>query len=733
VVLRVFESIELTDTRNDDDLSARSTPNGDGQQESKGEPRSQVKIVIPADHSMVSLLGSGDELLHVIEREFDADIHVRGNEITATGNPAETALVTALFDELVELLRKGTDLTADAVERTAAMLRAERGVRPADVLTVGILSARGRTIRPKTLNQKRYADAIDNHTIVFAIGPAGTGKTYLAMAKAVKALQAKEVNRIILTRPAVEAGERLGFLPGTLYEKIDPYLRPLYDALHDMLDPDSIPRLMTAGTIEIAPLAYMRGRAQPVATPVLTPDGFRPIGDLTVGDLVIGSNGEPTPVIGVYPQGEKDIYRVTAQDGASTLASGDHLWAVATRDDRRRGKPLRVLTTREMIGNLRANHYHRYELPLHSAPVRFPYREVPMDPYALGLLLGDGCLTGATTPSFATGDPELAWELHRRLPGVEVRPRGGPDYQLNKVTSRGDVITLENPVSAVARRLGLNGARSATKFVPHLYLYNSARVRLAVLQGLLDTDGGPVTQKNRTCRIQYATTSPRLRDNVIFLVRSLGGIAYRRTRPADGRAAHLVKGRSVYHRHDAHIIDIRLPAGIEPFRLQRKLATYQAAGGGGRPMRFIESIEPAGTSEAVCIAVAAADSLYTTEDFLLTHNTLNDSFIILDEAQNTSAEQMKMFLTRLGFGSQVVVTGDVTQVDLPAGQVSGLRVVQGILDGIEDIHFARLTSHDVVRHRLVGKIVDAYERYDAQERQTQQLDRGTRPSRRKGS
>jgi len=196
----------------------------------------------------------------VIEREFDADIHVRGNEITATGNPAETALVTALFDELVELLRKGTDLTADAVERTAAMLRAERGVRPADVLTVGILSARGRTIRPKTLNQKRYADAIDKHTIVFAIGPAGTGKTYLAMAKAVKALQAKEVNRIILTRPAVEAGERLGFLPGTLYEKIDPYLRPLYDALHDMVDPESIPRLLEAGTVEVAPLAYMRGR-----------------------------------------------------------------------------------------------------------------------------------------------------------------------------------------------------------------------------------------------------------------------------------------------------------------------------------------------------------------------------------------------------------------------------------------------------------------------------------------
>jgi phosphate starvation-inducible protein PhoH and related proteins len=736
----------LTDIRNDDprtsssDPRGKSGPSGNGQPgespqrepepNGRGEPRSQVKIVIPADHSMVSLLGSGDELLHVIEREVNADIHVRGNEITATGNAAETALVKDLFDELLELLRKGTDLTADAVERTAAMLRAERGVRPADVLTVGILSARGRTIRPKTLNQKRYADAIDNHTIVFAIGPAGTGKTYLAMAKAVKALQAKEVNRIILTRPAVEAGERLGFLPGTLYEKIDPYLRPLYDALHDMLDPDSIPRLMTAGTIEIAPLAYMRGRAQPVATPVLTPDGFRPIGSLTVGDLVIGSDGKPTPVIGLYPQGEKDIYRLTTQDGASTLCSGDHLWAVATRDHRRRGKPLQVLTTREMIGNLRASHYHRYELPLHSAPVRFPYREVPMDPYALGLLLGDGCLTGSTTPSFATTDPELAWELKRLLPGTEVHPRQSPNYVLNKVTSPGDVITLENPVTGVARSLGLHGTGSATKFVPELYLHNSHQVRLAVLQGLLDTDGGPVTQQNRTCRIQYTTVSPRLRDDVIFLVRSLGGIAYHRTRPAEGRAAHLVKGRPVHHRHDAYIVDIRLPEGIEPFRLTRKRDTYHAAGGGGRPTRYIDSIEPAGAAEAVCIAVAAADSLYTTEDFLLTHNTLNDSFIILDEAQNTSAEQMKMFLTRLGFGSQVVVTGDVTQVDLPAGQVSGLRVVQDILDGIEDIHFARLTSHDVVRHRLVGKIVDAYERYDAQERQ---LGNTGRPPRRKGS
>ena len=694
-------------------LTETPTDQRDGEPSPDG--RTRVKIVIPDDHSMVSLLGSRDELLHVIEGAFGADIHVRGNEITVTGSPEETALVARLFDELIQLLASGAELAADVVESSVAMLRRKSGARPADVLTLDILSSRGRTIRPKTLGQKRYVDAIDKHTIVFAIGPAGTGKTYLAMAKAVKALQAKEFNRIILTRPAVEAGERLGFLPGTLYEKIDPYLRPLYDALHDMIDPDSIPKLTAAGTIEIAPLAYMRGRSQPVETPVLTPDGFRPIGSLAVGDLVIGSNGEPTPVIGVYPQGEKDTYRLTTQDGASTLCSGDHLWAVATRDDRRRGKPLRVLETREMIGNLRANHYHRYELPMHSAPVCFPHQPVPMDPYALGLLLGDGCLTGSTTPSSATADVELAWELQRLLPGTQVHPKGGPDYSLGQGRSpRRGTVLVENPLAAVAHLLGLYGTRSTTKFVPELYLHNSAKVRLAVLQGLLDTDGGPVTQRGRTCRVQYTTVSPRLRDDVMFLVRSLGGVAYTSTRLAAGRTPGFAQGRPVYHRHDAYIIDVRLPAGIEPFRLTRKRQKYQAeGGGGGRPMRFIESIEPAGTAEAVCISVAAADSLYTTEDFLLTHNTLNDSFIILDEAQNTSPEQMKMFLTRLGFGSKIVVTGDVTQVDLPTGQTSGLRLVQEILDGVDDVYFSRLTSHDVVRHKLVADIVDAYERYDA--------------------
>jgi phosphate starvation-inducible PhoH-like protein len=225
------------------------------------ESLAQHRTVVPASIPMVALLGSADALLRVVEDELPSvDVHVRGNEITLSGPSEAVLLAERLLDEMVAVVRTGQGLTEEAVRRSAQMLRARTSERPADVLTFSILSHRGRTIRPKTLNQKRYVDAIDAHTLTFGVGPAGTGKTYLAVAKAVQALQSREVTRIILTRPAVEAGERLGFLPGTLSEKIDPYLRPLYDALHDMLDPASIPRLMTEGTIEVAPLAYMRGR-----------------------------------------------------------------------------------------------------------------------------------------------------------------------------------------------------------------------------------------------------------------------------------------------------------------------------------------------------------------------------------------------------------------------------------------------------------------------------------------
>jgi phosphate starvation-inducible PhoH-like protein len=221
----------------------------------------RIVLTLPSDIPSVALTGPNDSYIRALENAFkDVAITVRGNEVILRGSTDGTERVKRLMQNFLTVVRSGQPLSDDAVRRSIAMILSDGNETPAEVLTLNILSNRGKTIRPKTSNQKKYVDAIDKHTVTFGIGPAGTGKTYLAMAKAVQALQAKQVNRIILTRPAVEAGERLGFLPGTLHEKIDPYLRPLFDALHDMLDPEAIPRLMSSGTIEVAPLAYMRGR-----------------------------------------------------------------------------------------------------------------------------------------------------------------------------------------------------------------------------------------------------------------------------------------------------------------------------------------------------------------------------------------------------------------------------------------------------------------------------------------
>ena len=218
----------------------------------------QVKIMVPGNHLMAGLLGERDELLRLIEGAFaDTVVHVRGNEISLDGPAAEE--VGRLFEELVLLLQQGQLLELALVRRTIDMVRADE--RPSEVLSKEVLrSTRGRSIRPKTSGQKHYVDAIKDNVITFGVGPAGTGKSWLAVAMAVQALQSKEVDRIILTRPAVEAGERLGFLPGDLMAKVDPYLRPLYDALHDMVDAEGAARLLERGTVEVAPLAFMRGR-----------------------------------------------------------------------------------------------------------------------------------------------------------------------------------------------------------------------------------------------------------------------------------------------------------------------------------------------------------------------------------------------------------------------------------------------------------------------------------------
>jgi len=279
-----------------------ATPQGDA-------PTATVTTTVDGV-AMVQLLGPQDRLLRAVERQCPTvRVLVRGNEVTLEGPEGDVRRAAELVDELVTLVRGGHDLAPAEVDSSAKILDAGQG-HPADLFGQPILTSRGKAVRAKTLGQRQYVDAIDDHTIVFGIGPAGTGKTYLAMAKAVQALQRREVERIILTRPAVEAGERLGFLPGTLTDKIDPYLRPLYDALNEMMDPEIVPKLLAAGTVEVAPLAYMRGRTLNSSFVVLdeaqntTPEqmkmfltrlghGSRMVvtGDVTQVDLPTGSSG----------------------------------------------------------------------------------------------------------------------------------------------------------------------------------------------------------------------------------------------------------------------------------------------------------------------------------------------------------------------------------------------------------------------------------------------------------
>lgn len=305
--------------------------------------------------AMVQLLGPQDRLLRMLEKEHpDVQVLVRGNEITLSGSTEAVAKARGLVEELLTMTRDGHDLAPSDVASSARMLRREGGPRPSEVLGEAILSTRGRVIRPKTLGQKEYVDAIEENTIVFGIGPAGTGKTYLAMAKAVQALQRKEVTRIILTRPAVEAGERLGFLPGTLTDKIDPYLRPLYDALNEMMDPEIVPRLMATGTIEVAPLAYMRGRTLNDSFVVLdeaqntTPEQMKMFltrlgfgtkmvvtGDITQVDLPQGSSG--LRLVTRVLDGIEDIHfaRLTSDDVVRHMLVGRIVDAYSEYDEKR--------------------------------------------------------------------------------------------------------------------------------------------------------------------------------------------------------------------------------------------------------------------------------------------------------------------------------------------------------------------------------------------------------------
>lgn len=673
----------------------------------------EIKRIELPPRALETLFGVHDANIKYLESILDVRVNPRGQDLTIDGEPENVAVVKKILEDFGEVFANGNSFTDKELRSAFKQIAEDRAYSLKDYFTKARFNPSGKKqVAPKSANQRRYIEAIQTNDLTFGIGPAGTGKSYLSVALAVHALFEKKVSRIILTRPAVEAGERLGFLPGDLQEKIDPYLRPLYDALFDLVDSERVTKMLEKRIIEIAPLAFMRGRSQPLESLLFTPNGWKQMGDIKVGDSVIGSDGKITEVLGVFPQGIKKVYRLTMTDSSSVLACDEHLWQVKILEDKRRNKPPRILETREMLENFRRNHQYRYELPLLSNPIEWEYEQVPIEPYTLGLLLGDGCISDKTSPTFTSKDIELVNSLKSGLnDDLCVRQKTSIDYVItNPLAGKGGnkFDPIQNSLTTSLRKLNLAGTKSATKFIPKIYLYNSSEVRLALLQGLLDTDGGPVTQTGRTCRIQYSTTSAKLKDNVIFLVRSLGGVANLRIRKAEGRKPGFANGRNIYHRNDSYVLDIRLPSEIAPFRLSRKAEIYRESGG-GRPMRFIKNIEYVGEMETQCIRVDADDSLYLTDDFILTHNTLSDAFIILDEAQNTTSEQMKMFLTRIGFGSKTVVTGDKTQIDLPRGQKSGLVQVQRILKDINGIEFVYFDEKDVVRHKLVQMIVKAYE------------------------
>jgi phosphate starvation-inducible PhoH-like protein len=317
----------------------------------------RAEIVVD-DVAMVRLLGPQDRLLLTIEQQFPlVDVMARGNRITLEGQEQDVQAAKRLVEELVQLVRNDQDLATIDVTESARILSEDSSSSPADLLSQAIITTRGKSIRPKTVGQKDYVDAIDTNTVVFGIGPAGTGKTYLAMAKAVQALQRKEVNRIILTRPAVEAGERLGFLPGTLTDKIDPYLRPLYDALNEMMDPEVVVKLLAVGTIEVAPLAYMRGRTLNDSFVVLdeaqntTPEQMKMFltrlgfgskmvvtGDITQIDLPVGTSGLQLVTRVLADMDEIHFARLTSADVVRHTLVGQIVDAYTRYDEQQASK-----------------------------------------------------------------------------------------------------------------------------------------------------------------------------------------------------------------------------------------------------------------------------------------------------------------------------------------------------------------------------------------------------------
>lgn len=560
-------------------------------------------------------------------------------------------------------------------------------------------------LTPLNDNQRLYINALETSPQVIVTGFSGTGKTFIAATYAANMYAAKQIDRIILTRPNVSVGKDLGYFPGP----------------------------------------------QPLWSKVLTPTGWTEIGKLSVGDKVIGSHGKPVTVTGVYPQGVKTVYEIFTSDGRVACSSDDHLWYTTTWEQNKRKKPGSVKPLSEIMKSLKTekgklNHY----LPTVPA-VEFETSEhLPIPPYTLGCLIGDGSFGETITLANKEEDFEIrnrcAKEVYQSF-GLKMKSNGmlhyfSGNYPSNKKTKLDKSLTgrWTNPLKQAVDSLGLLKVHGPLKFIPPSYMFSSVEDRLNLLRGLMDTDGSV----KKAGEAVFHTSSQELAENVQELVWSLGGNAVIKNRGK--REASLYLGRAIEANHPSFDVRVSL-LDYNPFYLSRKASRYKQS---YLHTPKIKSVELLGEQECVCISVESDDHLYVTSSYILTHNTLNekfapwvapvidvlneqlgkgvvetgikngniemaplatmrgrsfhDAFIMLDESQNVSIPEIKMFLTRIGKGCKVVINGDIRQSDL--NQQSGLsKILHMVKKYHMDVPVIEFGIDDIVRSDLVKEWV----------------------------
>jgi phosphate starvation-inducible PhoH-like protein len=601
----------------------------------------------------------------------------------------------------------------------------------------------------KNQAQKDAWKTIEKNEITFLIGPAGSAKSFISSAFACSAILTKRQKKILLTRPIVEATASIGFLPG----------------------------------------------CQPFSQKIATPSGWTTMGEIKIGDRVIGRDGMPTEVLGIYPKGEKDTYKVTTFDETSTICCADHLWYTQTREEKNKNQQGQVRVTRDIISDLENGVKHF--LP-RNEPVHFDKKELPIAPYTLGVLLGDGH-TEKTHVRFASADQEIVDRVNN-----EIKPFGLYCQQAKKQYSKAWVYTLSsidgcwqgarpvkitevdtnnvyffssnkqaldfekckkktlstrvfygavvdgykyekhgepwnNPILKCLQNYDLHHKKAWDKFIPDDYKYSSIQDRIDILRGLCDTDGH--CRERSKDQVTFYTTSIRLAEDVVEIVRSLGGKAKLRSR--DRRNEN---NRNIVARRISYEVSISMPDNINPFYLKRKAERFK-----GKNVSHLEiiSIEKVGHEKVQCIKVDNPEHLYLTDNFIVTHNTFeekvnpyitpiydaldelvgpvgfqrelinkciqirplnymrgcnfNDAICLHDEAQNNDFKSLLLYITRLGRNSKMIINGDPDQCDI---KNSALMDVIRKLEGLEGIGVVRFGSEDIVRNPLISQILD---------------------------